>query len=69
VKRREAMALITRNLQGECLQDLAEDLGCSYNTLLNWRDNPPENPSLRIFVLLANHYRINMGIWELEEFY
>jgi hypothetical protein len=66
MNQRQAQIKITKNLKRECLGDLSEETRLSYTTLLRWRDDPPESPSLRVFVKLCNHYTIPIGVWELE---
>ena len=57
--------MIHQQLQGECLTDIAEELGIAYSTLWKWRNWPPERPSLRVFGKLALYYGYNPTLEEL----
>ena len=57
--------MIHQQLQGECLKDLAEELGIAPSTLWYWRQRPPERPTLRVFGKLALYYGFNPSLRDL----
>jgi len=51
-----AFAAVKKEIQGECLSDVAEEAGVSTSTLRNWRDNKVKYPRLSTFMKIATYY-------------
>ena len=66
---KEMLEVIHKKLKEACFVDLKDETGVSANTLWVWRDEPPENPSLKVFCRLAHWAGLNPTIDQLEELF
>ncbi len=53
---REMILSIQKLLHCECLSDVVERTGVSSGTIIRWKEEPPERPSLFVFYKLARYF-------------
>ncbi len=58
---------IHRFLKQSCFTDAVDDTGVSPSTVWQWRNEPPEKPSLLVFCKLAQYAGLNPTIKQLEK--
>lgn len=58
----QAFFEVCRELQGECLADVARSVGVTSATLRNWRDGRVRLPRLGTFMKIATHYGYSVTV-------
>ncbi len=57
---------IHRCLKQACFTDAVDATGVATSTVWQWRNEPPENPSLLVFCRLARYAGLNPTLDQLE---
>lgn len=62
----EMIQAIHLRLKSECFSDIVEATELATSTVWKWRNCPPDRPSLKVFVKLAQYCGLNPTIDQLE---
>lgn len=65
----EMLDHIQKKLQEECFTDAKDETGNSSSTVWQWKNGPPEKPSLHVFCRMARWAGLNPTIDQLEELF
>lgn len=62
----EMIQAIHHRVKSECFVDVVAETGLAYSTVWRWRTEPPNKPSLKVFVKLAQFCGLNPSVDQLE---
>jgi hypothetical protein len=63
----EMLTYIHKMLKQGCFSDIVDTTGAAPSTVWQWRNEPPEEPSLLVFARFAHYCGLNPTLNQLEK--